>query len=239
MRKYLISSVWFYIFSVNVFILFSAGCQSAHEDREYPSDTIKNEDGADEDFVFSMEKHDAEDIKSIALELTEILGEVSGEATGISAVNYQELQKLLPKRVNGVSPTIKDGQTIGIGSGFSKVRGEYEDGDQVVTVTILDLAGFGRVAAHSLSDWLGEEIDQESDRGFERTQVFRSRTKEYPTYERYYNERGHESCEFHSWVEDRFLVAISGDGVPMSVCESTRDRISFRRLERLADSTDD
>ena len=238
MTRHIIPGFWLLLFA-NLFIPFIMGCQGTHEDGEDFSESSDKKDGAGENSSFPAGKNDTGDIESIALELSNILGEVSGSVNGISAVSYQELQKILPKRVNGVSPVITDGQMIEIGGGISKVHGEYEDGEQAVTVAIIDLAAFGRLAALSLSDWLDEEIDRESDRGFERTQIFRSRTGEYPTYKKYHNERGHESCELHSWVEDRFLVAIMGDGVSMSICESARDRISFRQLEILAQAQDE
>jgi len=209
------------------------------EDEEDMFGMTYNEEGVDQDSPFSVEKHDIDNIRSVVVDLAEILEDQLGETAYISAVNYRELQNLLPKKINGVSPTVTDGQTIGTGGGFSKVRGEYEDEEQIVTVTIIDLAAFGMHAASSLSDWLGEEIDRESDRGFERTHIFRDQTKEYPTFEKYSNDHGLESCEMHSWVADRFLIAISGNGVSMETCESARDRISFRRLERFAESVSD
>ena len=210
------------IFPVNLFILLLAGCQSTTED------TAPVEVKSDEEVSFSIDN--IEDVESLLLEL----GEIFEEVTTPRAIDYQKLQKILPKKVNGVRPTIIDGSTFAIGSGFSQVQGEYEDGEQTVTVTIVDLAALGKLAAEALSDWLDEEIDRESDRGFERTLTFQNRDKEYPAYEKYTYERGHESCELHSWVEDRFLIAISGDGVSMSICRSAQDRISYRRLERLA-----
>lgn len=205
-----------------IFILLLAGCQIDAEDNIPPE--------PDEDVSFSME--DIEDMESLLSEL----GELFEGVTSPRAVSYQELQKLLPKKANGVRRSAVDGQNFSIGSGFSQVQGEYEDGDQVVTVTIVDLAAFGKLAAGALSDWMDEEIDRESDRGFERTFPLQERNKEYPAYEKYTHENDYESCEMQAWVEDRFLVAVSGAGVPMSICRTAQDRISFSRLERLAQS---
>ena len=237
MRHYSVQAVWVRVFSANLFMLFLLGCQTTPEEEVDTSEAMSNSEGMEG--VFSEKVHDAENTESITTVLGEILEETLREPPHASAVSYQELQQLLPRRVNGVRPTITDGQTLAIGSGFSKISGEYKDGEQVVTVTIIDLAAFGKLAAEALSDWVGEDIDRESDRGFERTHIFQNRSKEYPIYEKYHNEHGHEACELHSWVENRFLIAISGDGVPMSMCKSARDKISFRRLERMAEPTAD
>ncbi len=229
--------MWVRVFSANLFILFLLGCQLTPEEEIDASEAMSNSEGVEG--VISEKEYDTENTEFITTVLGEILEETLGEAPRTSGIGYQELQKLLPARVNGVRPTITEGQTLAIGSGFSKISGEYKDGEQVVMVTIIDLAAFGKLAAESLSDWVGEDIDRESDRGFERTHIFQNRSKEYPIYEKYHNEHGHEACELHSWVEDRFLIAISGDGVPMSICKSARDKISFRRLEKLAESTAD
>ena len=238
MRHYSsVQAIWARVFSANLFMLLLLGCQTTPEEEVDTSEAMLNSEGMES--IFSEEAYDTEDTESVTTVLGEILEETLGESSRTSAISYQELQKLLPRRVNGVRPTITEGQTLAIGSGFSKISGEYKDGEQVITVTIIDLAAFGKLAAEALSDWVGEDIDRESDRGFERTHIFQNRSKEYPIYEKYHSEHGHETCELHSWVEDRFLIAISGDGVPMSICRSARDKISFRRLERLAESTAD
>ena len=238
MRQYSAQTVWVRVVSANLFMLLLLGCQTTSEEEEVDaSEVMSNSEGMES--VFPEKVYDTENTESITTVLGEIFEETLGEPPHTPAISYQDLQKLLPERVNGVRPTITEGQTLSIGSGFSMISGEYEDGEQVVTVTIIDLAAFGKLAAEALSDWVGEDIDRESDRGFERTHIFQNRSKEYPIYEKYHNERGHEVCELHSWVEDRFLITISGDGVPMSVCKSARDKISFRRLERLAESTAD
>ncbi len=236
MRHHSFWPVWFQIFSANVFILFLFGCQTSSEDEIRTSESRSSEDGKS---VLLREEYDVEKVESVTMGLSEILEETLGDPPYTPAIRYQELQELLPERINGVRPAVTEGHTLSIGSGFSKVSGEYRDEDQVVTVTIIDLAAFGTLAAKALSDWVDEDIDRKSDRGFERTNIFRNRSKEYPTYEKYYSKHGRESCELHSWVEDRFMIAISGDSVPMSICESARDKISFKKLERLAESVVD
>lgn len=237
MRHYSVQAMWVRIFSANLFMLLLLGCQTTSEEEVDAPEMMSNSEGMEG--IFSEKVHDTENTESITTVLGEILEETLGEPPHTPAISYQDLQKLLPERVNGVRPTITEGQTLSIGSGFSMISGEYDDGEQVVTVTIIDLAAFGKLAAEALSDWVGEDIDRESDRGFERTHIFQNRSKEYPIYEKYHNEYGHEVCELHSWVEDRFLIAISGDGVPMSICKSAQDKISFRRLERLVESSAD
>lgn len=224
-----------------VFFFLSTGCQV----------TLEEEDSVSEDAQDAVDENDApayseDDDRNEDLAFGEdalmaqgnlLIGELE-EGARRSPINWRELEELLPNRLDGVPLNLTEGQTIDFGTGLSSVSGQYEDEEQEVTIVIADLAFLSGIAAHAMADWIGEEIDRESDRGFERTSIFHSRRGEYPSYEKYHRDQGHESCELHSWVADRFLVAISGDGAAMSVCEEARDRISFRRLERLAEADD-
>ncbi len=232
MNHHSINSFWLFFVSVNLFLLTS--CQRAPEEEVDTPEIVATKNGIDQDVVLSIEKSDEEILRAIALELEKNLEERSEEL--VPVIDYQELEGFLPKQIRDIPRTITERQTFSIKSAFSKIQGKYDNGNEVITVTLLDLAGFGKLAAYMLTDWLDVEIDRESDRGFERTYIFQDHANEHPTYERYLNEHGNESCDLHSWVHERFLVAIAGEGVPMSICESVRDEISFKYLERLAES---
>ena len=240
MKKYSINPMRTGVLAAIVFFFLPAGCQIQLEEEDAISEDVTDAVSADDEATYSGDEDfvAGEEIESIAQGLEDLLGGESGEGLRHSPINWRELEELLPNRLNGLSLNVTEGQTVDIGAGFSSVSGQYEDEEQEVTIVIADLASLSEIAAYAMSDWIGEEIDKESDRGFERTNIFRSRKGEYPSYEKYHQERGHESCELHSWVADRFLVAISGDSVSMSVCEEARDEISFRRLERLAEADD-
>lgn len=242
MKNYSINPVRPGAFAAIVFFFLSTGCQITLEEEDSVSEDAKDAVSADDAPMYSEDDNTDEDLafgEEGGLTVRgNLLIDGLGEGAMHSPINWRELEELLPNRLNGVSLNVTEGQTIDFGPGLSSVSGEYEDEEQVVTIMIADLAFLSGIAAHAMSDWIGEEIDKESDRGFERTSIFRSRKREYPSYEKYHREQGHESCELHSWVADRFLVAISGDGTSMSVCEEARDRISFRRLERLAEADD-
>ncbi len=241
MKNYSINPVRPGAFAAIVFFFLSTGCQISPEDENSVSEDSKDAVSVDDAPMYSEDDSWEEDFAFEEGGLT-VHGNlrIDGleEGAMLSPINWRELEELLPNRLNGVSLNVTEGQTIDFGPGLSSVSGEYEDEEQVVTIVIADLAFLSGIAAHAMSDWIGEEIDKESDRGFERTSIFRSSKREYPSYEKYHRELGRESCELHSWVADRFLVAISGDGASMSVCEEARDRISFRRLERLAEADD-
>ncbi|MCY4672780.1 MAG: hypothetical protein OXD43_03260 [Bacteroidetes bacterium] len=244
MKKYSINPMRTGVLAAIVFFFLPAGCQIQLEEEDAISEDVTDAVSADDEATYSGDENGDEDfvageeIESIAQGLEDLLGGESGEGLRHSPINWRELEELLPNRLNGLSLNVTEGQTVDIGAGFSSVSGQYEDEEQEITIVIADPASLSEIAAYAMSDWIGEEIDKESDRGFERTNIFRSRKGEYPSYEKYHQERGHESCELHSWVADRFLIAISGDSVSMSVCEEARDEISFRRLERLAEADD-
>jgi len=224
-----------------VFFFLSTGCQITLEEEDSVSEDAQDAVDANDVPVYSEDDDRNEDLAfgedAFIAQGNLLIGELE-EGARRSPVNWRELEELLPNRLDGVPLNLTEGQTIDIGTGLSSVSGQYEDEEQEVTIVIADLAFLSGIAAHAMADWIGEEIDRESDRGFERTSIFHSRRGEYPSYEKYHRDQGHESCELHSWVADRFLVAISGDGAAMSVCEEARDRISFRRLERLAEADD-
>ena len=229
------------VFAAIVFFFLSTGCQITLEEEDSVSEDAQDAVDANDVPVYSEDDDRNEDLAfgedAFIAQGNLLIGELE-EGARRSPVNWRELEELLPNRLDGVPLNLTEGQTIDIGTGLSSVSGQYEDEEQEVTIVIADLAFLSGIAAHAMADWIGEEIDRESDRGFERTSIFHSRRGEYPSYEKYHRDQGHESCELHSWVADRFLVAISGDGAAMSVCEEARDRISFRRLERLAEADD-
>lgn len=230
------------VFAAIVFFFLSTGCQVTLEEEDSVSEDVQDALDANDAPMYSEDDDRKEDLAfgdedALMAQGNLLIGELE-EGAKRSPINWRELEELLPNRLDGVPLNLTEGQTIDFGSGLSSVSGQYEDEEQEVTIVIADLAFLSGIAAHAMADWIGEEIDRESDRGFERTSIFHSRRGEYPSYEKYHRDQGHESCELHSWVAGRFLVAISGDGAAMSVCEEARDRISFRRLERLAEADD-
>ncbi len=241
MNNYLTNPVRPRVFAAIVFFFLSTGCQITLEEEDSVSEDAQDAVDANDAPVYSEDDDRNEDLAfgedAFIAQGNQLIGELE-EGARRSPVNWRELEELLPNKLDGVPLNLTEGQTIDIGTGLSSVSGQYKDEEQEVTIVIADLAFLSGIAAHAMADWIGEEIDRESDRGFERTSIFHSRRGEYPSYEKYHRDQGHESCELHSWVADRFLVAISGDGAAMSVCEEARDRISFRRLERLAEADD-
>ena len=242
MNNYLTNPVRPRVFAAIVFFFLSTGCQITLEEEDSVSEDAKDAVDTKDASVYSEDDDKNEDLAfgeedALIAQRNLLIGELEEGATR-SPINWRELEELLPKRLDGVPLNVTEGQTIDFGPGLSSVSGQYEDEEQVVTIVIADLAFLSGIAAHAMADWIGDEIDRESDRGFERTSIFSSRKGDYPSYEKYHHEQGHESCELHSWVADRFLVAISGDDASMSVCEEARDRISFRKLERLVEADD-
>ncbi len=118
---------------------------------------------------------------------------------------------------------------------FSNAKGQYEDGNEWMEISISDLGTLTGLARMGFAAWLQTEVDRESDRGFERTRKFRSGGKEYPSFEKFEGSGDEGNCEIQVWVAERFIVSVQGRNVEMDQCEDARDEISFRKLDRMKD----
>ncbi len=159
---------------------------------------------------------------------------IRGDVPSPELMEVGQLERLLPREVEGLLRTSTGEQTNQINRLLSAASATYADANRSVMVFIADLAPLSGLARLAFMDWQEGGIDRESNRGFERTRPFQVRKKTWPSYEKFEVEDGHASCTIQVWVAGRFFVGVEGDGVGMGVCEETRDDISFSKLERYA-----
>ncbi len=175
---------------------------------------------------FTKELADA--LKQVAALLDERADE--GEPT-----HLEDLVNLLPTNVDGLAAVLADSRKSLIGLGVTNASATYAGEDIQITIDIVDLSTLAPLASVA-NRWLAQEIDRESDRGFERTTKFQPRSIEYQAFESYSGDNDHSECATMIWVADRIIVSVkaSGSEVEMGDCTDARDEVSFRKLERLA-----
>jgi hypothetical protein len=157
----------------------------------------------------------------------------------LQPVDFRKLKELLPAQLVGLKRTKNDGQKLKLGdvtvssaeAGYTKPRPEGQSDDNAaeenppgVDVTILDYANTD--AAGSLAAaWANNEIDQESDDGYQKT----VKVAGHPGLETY--DKQGKSGTLQLYVADRFIVTINTRNLP---AEKTMEAAKALQLEKLA-----
>ena len=152
------------------------------------------------------------------------------------AVDFRELRDMLPDDVAGLNRVNAEGERVNVAGGirFSQAEGTYEDGEEWLKITYLDLGTVAGIARMAYTQWLQYEVDRESDSGFERTGKFSVGGQEYPSFEKFEVTDGDRGeCEVMIWVAERFMVQVEGRNVEMEQCEEARDEVPFRQIDRM------
>lgn len=159
----------------------------------------------------------------------EEMGEALGGNTSVEPVNFRDLREVLPGRVRGLDKGKSSGETTGaLGFKVSTVEQVYENGDERLEITIVDL-GTLRNAAVLGMDWLNMEVDREDDNGFERT----TEIDGHPALEKCQTMGSTERCEVHLIVAERFVVDLESKGLSVRQMRDALDDIDLRKLEKM------
>lgn len=146
-----------------------------------------------------------------------------------TAVDYEKLQDLLPKRVAGMNRVSLEGERIGfLGLKYSQARAEYEDGDAWAEITVLDGGGIARVF-----NKLADEINTDFDHEYEKEEGYRRTIKVdgFPASEMY--DYHSKEGEFTVFVGERFLVHIEAEDIPEGQFKRLNQALAIKRLSRL------
>ncbi len=144
-------------------------------------------------------------------------------------INFRAIKKVLPERLAGFDLEDSEGQTSGVlGFKVSTVEAEYREDDASFEVTIVDVAGVGKLVT-GMASWSNFDVDKESKDGYERTTTIDG----HKAFEKY-NER-RERGEISLLVEDRFIITLKGKGVSERQMRRALDDIDIRKLTRLAE----
>ena len=148
---------------------------------------------------------------------------------GKEPINFRDLKKALPRNLAGVDFEESEGQTTGIlGFKISTVEATYQEDDEGFQVTIVDVAGVGKLVK-SMAKWSEFEVDKETRNGYERT----TEIEGHPALEKYDSRR--EKGETSILINDRFIISIKGEGVSERQMRNAVDDINIRKIARLDD----
>jgi len=149
-------------------------------------------------------------------------------------VSFRTLRDVLPDEAGGFSLSSREGSTVGaLGFRVSRVEAEYGNGDGAdVDVTIADIGALPMVGSEDFLDWLDVEIDEESERGWQRTLEYEG----YPALAEFRSRRGDRGRGQFTWlVEGRFVVSMEGYGLTMDELYDLRDAIDTDALTDMRD----
>lgn len=150
---------------------------------------------------------------------------MSGGSNAAAVVDFRELKALLPAELPGLKRTGASGEkSAAMGMTVAYAEGTYSSDEGSVTVKISDNGGLGGLMAFAQAAWAHSEIDRETDTGFERTTT----CKGYKAHEEFDNENKSGSVEV--LVADRFMVEVSGSGVPFDSLKAAVDKIDLAKL---------
>jgi len=146
---------------------------------------------------------------------------------GKEPINFRDLKKALPRNLAGVDFEESEGQTTGIlGFKISTVEATYQEDESAFEVTIVDVAGVGKLVK-SMANWTEFEVDKETRNGYERT----TEIEGHPALEKYNSRR--EKGETSVLVNGRFIISIKGEGVSERQMRNAVEDINIRKLARL------
>lgn len=142
-------------------------------------------------------------------------------------IGFRDLKKALPRSLGGIDFEESEGQTSGaFGFKISTVEATYKEDDAEFEVTIVDVAGVGKLVK-SMAKWTEFEVDKETRNGYERT----TEIDGHPALEKYDDRR--ESGETSILVNDRFIISVKGRGVSERQMRRAVDDINIRKIARL------
>jgi len=155
------------------------------------------------------------------------------EGKKYEVVDFRELKALLPEAIGDLKRTNAEGEKSGaMGFTISKADADYnnEDYSQRIDIEITDMTGASGFAGLAAWGWAMVDIDKETDTGYEKTIKY----KGHKAFEKYNNQDQYGSIEV--LVSGRFMVAVNGNNVPITVIKSAIDAIDIGKLEAMKDA---
>jgi hypothetical protein len=162
------------------------------------------------------------------------LGAFLGGGEAVQPVDFRKLKELLPEELDDMERKNASGEKSSMmGMGTSKAEGKYagEGTNQGIDISILDFGSMRGVAMMGFG-WAMVDIDNESERGYERTVKYEGN----PAYVKY--ERGSDWSrgEMSVIVADRFVVTSKGNNVSDDDIRNAIERVDFDALEDMKDA---
>lgn len=144
-----------------------------------------------------------------------------------AVVDFRELKALLPAELPGFKRTSASGEkSSAMGMTISFSEGRYETGEGSIDIKMSDYGGTG-FATMMAAGWSMQEIDRETETGFERTSTIGGhKAKEQ------YDSAG-QSGSTEILVAGRFLVEVTGSSVSAEALKTAVEKIDLAKLAAL------
>lgn len=147
---------------------------------------------------------------------------------GISAVDWSELQALVPNTAAGLPRTNAGEDKSNLGDlGFSHALGIYEKEGRRVEVQFLD-SGSQKTILSAVAPWFkGNVVEEKGAEGSEMTTT----VKGYPGIE--HIDRKENTAEVSIVIKDRFVVMVAGTNVPIEELRKVMNGLDLDKLANL------
>lgn len=165
---------------------------------------------------------------------TGALGAFLGGGEAVQPVDFRTLKELLPERLDGLQREDAVGERSSMaGIATSQAEGTYRSEERNARIT-LSIVDFGSVRGITMMGfaWTMVDIDNESDRGYERTLEYEG----YPAYAKYEQGNDWSRGEMSAIIVDRFAVTAKGNNVTDDELRAALEEIDLDRLENMKDA---
>ena len=144
--------------------------------------------------------------------------------SAVAVVDFRELKALLPADLPGMKRTAANGEkSSAMGMTVVYAEGKYASGDKTIEIKMSDYGGTG-MAAMMAAGWTMQEIDRETETGFERTTTIGG----YKAKETYDTADQNGTTEI--MVAGRFLVEVTGSGVKAEEIKTAVAKLDLAKL---------
>ena len=212
--------------------LGSAGCFfiGDSESREEAEEVREDLRDAADDIAASI----SDAVEEIGQHVSDLAVDLDAETLVDRPISFRDFYDFLPERAGNLRRISREGATSGVlGFHLSVAEAEYEGRNGAeIEVSIADIGAIPLIGAEGFVEWLDLSVDQESDRGWERTIDYEG----YPAIEEFRRTRGDRGrAEFTWFIEDRFVVALEGRNLTIDELHALRDAIDTDALADLRD----
>jgi len=227
MKRIALSSLTFALFAL---FLQSCASETAVEEEDKNSIsldyTVTDDDGKKSAGELNIDLQEPQEaLNEISKALEGINLNIKKDGKEVEIINFRELKKSLPSRIDGMDRKSSEGQTTGFGGmKVSIAEAKYQDDDRRLDLTITDTGGLG-AALMGMAFWSNLEMDKETEDGFERTTEIDGH-KAYMKYDRRRNK-----SEIAVIYDDRFLAVAKGKGIDFDDLEEIVEDLDLDDLE--------
>lgn len=152
-----------------------------------------------------------------------------GGATNNTAVIHQrQLRDLLPAEFNGMKRSNTEaGKNAAFGMSVSYAQATYTQGGGSIEIKLSDISAMGEFMKMAQYAWTHNEVERESDDGYERT----TKIQGFAAQESY--DSRYQAGKVQVMVDGRFMVEVTSQGVTMDNVMELLKAVNLKKLAAL------